>query len=617
MLTSGPLDSKTIPQNIAPNSVPTATSGYLVHLPSFNFYMGKDGVVVENTQHPAFWLDRVSAETLAQNVNGVVMDMRPSTIRAAFSGPLFGFTAYNQFIVYCVIPSKDRPGKTDKFPCDYRTAKVKVNPHDPQYWTDAATAEATAAAWGKSYGVGFVFTANDPFWFLDMDGSLVDGQWSPLALSLFQLLPGCAAEISGSMTGGHIFGKGRMPAHGCRNQALGLEFYHQGRFVALTGAGAVGNCLTDMTDVLPAFIAKYFPSDASTGTDRGWTEEHCAGAIAATLSDDELIRRALNSNSAAARFNGKASFADLWTANVEVLSKAYPAEARSYDASSADMALAQHLAWWTGGNSERIQALMLRPDNKLLREKYDREDYLIRTINSAVARQDGFYGDREQQPAAGAGATGEVPEGTVGPLSRELASSGFLSLEQQAVHFSGLVYIESMNKVLCPDGSLLKPEAFTGRYSGFKFRMDINNGGGAVTPDPWKAWRQNQICDHVRAYSTCFKPQLPTGAIVTRGSKRYANSYVKLNIERKAGDASPFLKHLAKVLPNERDAKILLSYMSACVQHQGVKFQWAPVLQGAEGNGKSLFPVAWSRQSEKSTLTGLKPRSLAANLTNG
>jgi hypothetical protein len=29
--------------------------------------------------------------------------------------------------------------------------------------------------------------------------------------------------------------------------------------------------------------------------------------------------------------------------------------------------------------------------------------------------------------------------------------------------------------------------------------------------------------------------------------------------------------------------------MAACVQHKGVKFQWAPLLQGVEGNGKTLF----------------------------
>ena len=43
------------------------------------------------------------------------------------------------------------------------------------------------------------------------------------------------------------------------------------------------------------------------------------------------------------------------------------------------------------------------------------------------------------------------------------------------------------------------------------------------------------------------------------------------------------------MLPDERDRTILLSYMAACVQHKGIKFQWAPLLQGVEGNGKTLF----------------------------
>jgi hypothetical protein len=49
---------------------------------------------------------------------------------------------------------------------------------------------------------------------------------------------------------------------------------------------------------------------------------------------------------------------------------------------------------------------------------------------------------------------------------------------------------------------------------------------------------------------------------------------------------------MALVLPNEGDRRILLSYMAACVQYKGLKFQWAPLLQGAEGNGKTLFTRA-------------------------
>src|SRR6185437_12314068 len=93
---------------------------------------------------------------------------------------------YRQFIVYRTEPSSARPGKTDKLPCSHLTGKL-CDAHDPKYWTDFETAQATATAWGAPYGVGFVFTDADPFWFIDIDGALVDGQWSPIAQQLCQL----------------------------------------------------------------------------------------------------------------------------------------------------------------------------------------------------------------------------------------------------------------------------------------------------------------------------------------------------------------------------------------------------------------------------------------------
>lgn len=51
----------------------------------------------------------------------------------------------------------------------------------------------------------------------------------------------------------------------------------------------------------------------------------------------------------------------------------------------------------------------------------------------------------------------------------------------------------------------------------------------------------------------------------------------------------PFLDHLKRLLPVEGDRDILLAYMAACIQYKGVKFQWAPLIQGTEGNGKTLF----------------------------
>ncbi len=58
---------------------------------------------------------------------------------------------------------------------------------------------------------------------------------------------------------------------------------------------------------------------------------------------------------------------------------------------------------------------------------------------------------------------------------------------------------------------------------------------------------------------------------------------------RKVGDASLFVRHMELLFPNERDRGIMWTYMAACVQHKGVKFQWCPVVQGPEGNGKTVL----------------------------
>ncbi len=279
--------------------------------------------------------------------------------------------AYRQFIVYVSQPSRSRPGKTDKFPADFRTGRV-ANAHDAEIWTDSATAIAHAAHYGPTYGVGFVFTPGDPFFFLDVDNCLQsDNTWSPVAQDLCQKFAGCAMEISQSGKGLHVFGSYQSPIaqHGCKNEALGIELYHQGRFVALTGVGCVGDvrCVADMA--LPGIVAQYFPPDAQQALEQGWTEGPAAEWRGPT-DDDELIRRALRSQSTASAFGGRASFADLWTGNLEALQRCYPDPARAYDASSADAALAQHLAFWTGKDCERMQRLMEK--SALVRDKWER-----------------------------------------------------------------------------------------------------------------------------------------------------------------------------------------------------------------------------------------------------
>ncbi|MFN0664767.1 hypothetical protein ACKWME_01835, partial [Escherichia coli] len=97
------------------------------------------------------------------------------------------------------------------------------------------------------------------------------------------------------------------------DQKTGLEMYWRDRFVAMTLTGN-GDVDIDYTQGIHDSIARYgrIRSDRSAR----WTTAPCDD-WSGPADDDELIKMALNSSSAASVFGNKASFADLWNANVE------------------------------------------------------------------------------------------------------------------------------------------------------------------------------------------------------------------------------------------------------------------------------------------------------------
>lgn len=487
---------------------------------------------------------------------------------------------FRQFMLYKVVHVAGEP-KPRKLPLHPETL-VATDAHDPRAWTDAATACARAAQLGAPYGVAFSFQPGNGLFFIDIDNCLqADGTWSPLAIELFRRFPGAAGEISFSGNGLHIIGRGVAPPHACKNIPLGIELYTEYRFVALTGMHAVGDASTDHTAALAALVADYFPPRAGDGApDGAWTlgpREDWRGPI----DNDELLRRARKSSSVAAQFGAKrATFDDLWTRNVDVLAACWPDPLRPFDESSADAALAAHLAFWTGCNCERMERLMRQ--SELVREKWERHDYLPRTILGAVARQKDVLHDKATEPVA------HAPAVSAEPLRPKMVEGNvFLSPAEQVDFFTGCVYIYESHRVMVPGGHLLNPDRFKVRYGGYSYLMD--NANQRTVRDAWEAFTQSQAYRAPRADRTCFRPDLPPGALITEGSRTLANLWWPADVRREKGDVSLFLDHLRKVLPNERDQRILLSYMAAVVQHQGVKFQWCPLLQGAEGNGKTTF----------------------------
>ena len=500
--------------------------------------------------------------------------------------------AYDQFILYKLVPSKTTPDKIDKLPVDYRTLQVfkkEANwQQNPSTWTTADNALLIANMCGPEYGVGFFFTTSDPFFFVDIDKCLqADGTWSPVAMDIIARLPGAAIEVSQSGTGLHIFGMGNTPEHGCKNIPYGLELYTEGRFVALTGTNAQGLASYDYSNHLPSLVDTYFPPKITTRGNE-WTVEPLS-EYTSFKNNEALLKKALASKSAANKFGNRASFKDLWERNADVLADMYSPDASDtglYDESNVDMALAQHLAFWTGCNCEHILSLMWC--SALVRDKWTvHKNYLTMTITRAVSLQEMVYtGGKKKEPE-------RIPAQPMQPLNDMVGPEivegyQFLPATQQIEHFVGCTYIQDVHKIFTPNGSQLKSEQFNATYGGYVFQLD-NNTGGKLTKKAWEAFTESQIVRYPKAESSCFRPDVATGALVTEENRKLVNTYVPITTPRKQGDVTPFLLHLAKVLPNPQDQAILLAYMAACIQHKGVKFQWAPLIQGAEGNGKTLF----------------------------
>ena len=263
----------------------------------------------------------------------------------------------------------EREGKKTKIPYNAKTgAKAKSN--EPETWTSyQAALQALEASKGseKPYsGIGFMFSADDPFIGIDIDHCIEGGALSPVAAELVQQF-GSYTEVSQSGSGLHILTKGKQPAKETRDkQGLGLEMYSTGRYFALTGN--IYNGLTDIReaqDAVSAVHKKYFEREKQPAS------SYIGSANPPTMADSEIIERATNSK-------GGEDFATLNAGQWQSLG--YPSQ------SEADQAFCNKLAFWTGKDAAQMDALFRQ--SGLMRGKWDikrgSQTYGEMTIGTAI-----------------------------------------------------------------------------------------------------------------------------------------------------------------------------------------------------------------------------------------
>ena len=308
-----------------------------------------------------------------------------------------------QWVLWAI---EERDGKRTKVPRRVDAPAIRASSTDPTSWGsfDEAVAALETAPEGIS-GAGFVFTAGDPFAGVDLDRCMgADGQLVPEAQRIVDHLSSYT-ERSPSGEGLHIIVRGNLPAGRKAMQEWGghLEAYPHGRYFTVTGDHLEGTPASiedrqlQLEELLPAKASPPAHAHLPAGGFDG--------------DDLELLERARSAR------NGS-GFSQLYDAG--------DTSAHDGDASGADLALCNLLAFWTGRDAARMDRLFR--GSGLMREKWDHparagETYGAGTIREAIEGCTDTYGAAEPTVTVQGSpeAAGEIVHGPAeGTVSLEL-----------------------------------------------------------------------------------------------------------------------------------------------------------------------------------------------------
>ncbi|MEK3975530.1 phage/plasmid primase, P4 family [Psychrobacillus sp. FSL K6-1267] len=278
-----------------------------------------------------------------------------------------------QWIVWKFEKKEGKGGKEKLTKVPYQVSGDEAQTNNPRTWSTFATAVKFYLEHNYD-GIGFVFSKRDNYIGIDIDGCVVQqddvGIVNHFGNEIIDLLDSYT-EFSPSKTGLHVIVKGSLPqgflGTGRKNDKLGLEVYSHGRYFTFTGNRENANEIYERTDEIASLLEKYFDdSEARTLVD---LNEYQNDGI--KFSNSELwekMFRSQNGDEIRALFDGKLVEND-WSAS--------------------DLALANHLAFWTGKSVTRMDSMFR--ETSLMRDKWDKvhhssgETYGERTINMAIA----------------------------------------------------------------------------------------------------------------------------------------------------------------------------------------------------------------------------------------
>lgn len=276
-----------------------------------------------------------------------------------------------QWVLYKLRWNQKR-GKYDKVP--FQPSGSHASSTNSKTWTTFDHAKASFELLGEFYGLGIVLTKCDPFCGLDLDDCVdpENREITPWARTLLDKISKAYIEYSPSGRGLRAFFRGTLPPGRRRLKVESgtLEIYDDGRFLTVTG-----NVYQDPPETLTSeqsFIDELFDGDLFSSNNQLANDL----ILSTPLQGEEFLKSQIDETiEKAKRANNGEKFERLFTGDWT----GYPSQ------SEADMAFCQMLAFWTDCNEIAMDQIFR--ESALYREKWERPDYMARTIRGAIEFQ--------------------------------------------------------------------------------------------------------------------------------------------------------------------------------------------------------------------------------------
>jgi putative DNA primase/helicase len=459
-----------------------------------------------------------------------------------------------------------RDGEPTKVP--YSVAGGKASTTNPKTWAPLNAALSHAAEHGMS-GVGFVFTEDDPFAGIDIDKcrNAETGEIEPWARKIVAALDSYT-EVSPSGTGLHIFVKATLP--GPNNRKGPVEMYESGRYFTLTGEhlGGTPTEIHERQDVLERLYRHVFNIEKASSTTNG---HKLRAATSLDVGDEDLLELAKQAK------NGE-KFSRLWSGDTSDYAG---------DDSRADLALCSLLAFWTDGDTERMDHLFRR--SGLMREKWNRHDYRERTFNRVLEGRTEFYQPGEKTSANGNGSRPKKAAGKPSPPTHDELRDRWIEGNPHHAHGlgewrryeAGIWPVVSETSVKAEISNVIesaKPEGIKPTASILASVTELTRIKVFVPDERWDADEDVLVCENGAL-------RISTRELVEHRPGHYATSAVPYEYDP---DARPvvwdyFLRNTVPVAAN------LLQEFAGYALTTEMTHELAVWLFGPPGSGKSTF----------------------------